>query len=164
MCSSDLAIASARDSLRIMTPYFLPDTAMIAGLRVAALRGVRVDIVLPERGNILMAQWASRALLWQLLKAGCRVHLSPPPFDHSKLFVVDRTWTLFGTTNWDARSLRLNFELDVECYDEGFAARTDDFIAARIAESREFTLADADGRPFLARIRDGLARLLMPYL
>ena len=158
------AIASARDSLRIMTPYFLPDTAMIAGLRVAALRGVRVDIVLPERGNIPMAQWASRALLWQLLKAGCRVHLSPPPFDHTKLFVVDRTWTLFGTTNWDARSLRLNFELDVECYDEGFAARTDDFIAARIAESREFTLADADGRPLLARIRDGLARLLMPYL
>ncbi|HET9453101.1 MAG TPA: phospholipase D-like domain-containing protein [Gemmatimonadaceae bacterium] len=158
------AIASARDSLRIMTPYFLPDTAMIAGLRVAALRGVRVDIVLPERGNIPMAQWASRALLWQLLKAGCRVHLSPPPFDHSKLFVVDRTWTLFGTTNWDARSLRLNFELDVECYDEGFAARTDDFIARRIAESREFTLADADGRPFPARVRDGLARLLMPYL
>lgn len=158
------AIASARDSLRIMTPYFLPDTAMIAGLRVAALRGVRVDIVLPERGNIPMAQWASRALLWQLLKAGCRVYLTPPPFDHTKLFVVDRTWTLFGTTNWDARSLRLNFELDVECYDEGFAARTDDYVAGRMAESREFTLADADGRPFLARVRDGLARLLMPYL
>ena len=158
------ALSSARDSVRIVTPYFLPDAPTIAALSVAALRGVRVDIVLPEHGNIALAQWASRALLWQLLRPGCRVHLSPRPFDHSKLFVIDRSWALVGTTNWDPRSLRLNFELDIECYDEEFAGRVHDFIETRIAASREFTLAEADGRPFTARVRDGFARLLSPYL
>lgn len=158
------AVSSARESIRIVTPYFIPDAPMITALTVAALRGVQVDIVLPERGNVPVAQWASRALLWQLLTPGCRVHLSAAPFDHSKLFVIDRTWSLFGTTNWDARSLRLNFELDVECYDEQFAGMMDDLVAERIAASRAFTLADADGRPFLIRVRDGFARLLSPYL
>ena len=56
-------------------------------------------------------------MLWQVLERGCRVWLSPPPFDHTKLMLVDRAWTLFGSGNWDPRSLRLNFEFDVECYD-----------------------------------------------
>ena len=158
------ALASARESIRIVTPYFLPDNAMIAALAVAALRGARVDIVLPQRGNIPVAHWATRALLWQVLSPGCHVHLSPTPFDHSKLFVIDRSWAAFGTTNWDPRSLRLNFELDVECYDADFAGRIDDLVVERIAASWEYTLADADGRPFWKRVRDGSARLLSPYL
>lgn len=158
------ALSSARESVRIVTPYFLPDAPMLASLAVAALRGVRVDIVLPARGNIALAQWASMALLWQVLKPGCRVYLSPPPFDHTKLFVIDRAWALVGTSNWDPRSLRLNFELDVECHDARFAEMLDRLVEQRIAASRPFTLADADGRPFLTRVRDGLARLLSPYL
>ncbi len=158
------ALASARTSVRIVTPYFLPDNAMIAALRVAALRGVDVDIVLPSRGNIPPAQWASAAQLWQVLEPGCRVHLTPPPFDHAKLFVVDREWALVGSTNWDPRSLRLNFELDIECHDTAFVASVDALIDARIAQSKLHTLADADGRPLPERIRDGVARLFSPYL
>lgn len=158
------AVSSARESVSIVTPYFLPDAPMIAALSVAALRGVRVDIVLPEFGNIRVADWASRAQLWQLLKPGCRVHLTPAPFDHAKLLVIDRGWTLLGTTNWDPRSLRLNFELDVECYDERFANTVQALVDERIASSKPFTLADADGRPFVTRVRDGIARLGSPYL
>ena len=158
------AVSSARESVSIVTPYFLPDAPMIAALSVAALRGVRVDIILPERGNIPVATWASRALLWQLLKPGCHVHLTPPPFDHAKLLLIDRSWALIGTTNWDPRSLRLNFELDVECYDERFADDVRALIDERLAIASPFTLADADGRPFAARVRDGVARLLSPYL
>ena len=158
------ALSSARESVRIVTPYFVPDAQTIAALGVCALRGVKVDILLPSRGNIRLAEWASRAIVWQVLKPGCRVFLSPPPFEHTKLFVVDRTWALFGTTNWDTRSLRLNFELDVECYDREVAGRLDDMIAERITLSREYTMADADGRRFLARVRDGVARLFSPYL
>jgi cardiolipin synthase len=158
------AVSSARESVSIVTPYFLPDATMIAALSVAALRGVRVDIVLPARGNILVAQWASRALLWQLLKPGGHVYLTPPPFDHAKLLVIDRSWALIGTTNWDPRSLRLNFELDVECYDEPFARAIQELIDQRIAAGCPFTLADADGRSFSVRVRDGLARLASPYL
>ena len=158
------AVSSARESVSIVTPYFLPDAPMIAALSVAALRGVRVDIVLPERGNIPVATWASRAMLWQLLKPGCRVHLTPNPFDHAKLLVIDRSWALIGTTNWDPRSLRLNFELDVECYSEPFAKEIQALIDERIAAGKPFTLTDADGRPFVSRVRDGVARLLSPYL
>lgn len=158
------ALSSARDSVAIVTPYFLPDATMIAALSVAALRGVRVDIVLPAKGNVALAQWASHALLWQILKPGCRVHLGPAPFDHAKLLVVDRSWALIGTTNWDPRSLRLNFELNIECYDEQFALTVRSLIDERIALSTPYTLADADGRSFLVRVRDGAARLLSPYL
>jgi cardiolipin synthase len=102
--------------------------------------------------------------LWQVLTPGCRVFLSPAPFDHAKLLVVDRTWTMFGSTNWDPRSLRLNFELDVECYDAALAAAVDDLIAERRDAIRRITLAEVDGRPLAIRLRDGLARLFSPYL
>jgi cardiolipin synthase len=158
------AIAAATESVAIVTPYFLPDQAMIAALAVAALRGVRVDIVLPAHGNIPLVRWATPALLWQVLAPGCRVFLSPAPFDHAKLLVVDRSWTMFGSTNWDPRSLRLNFELDVECYDPALAAAVEDLVAERRGSSRRVTLAEVNARPLAVKLRDGLARLLSPYL
>lgn len=158
------ALAAARESVAIVTPYFLPDPAMIAALAVTALRGIRIDILLPAHGNIPLVRWATPALLWQVVQPGCRVYLSPPPFDHAKLLVVDRAWTLFGSTNWDPRSLRLNFELDVECHDPVLASTVDDLIADRRRGSRELTLAELDGRSLPWRLRDGVARLLSPYL
>lgn len=158
------AVSSAKRSIRIVTPYFLPDAPLINALNVAALRGVRVDVVLPEKGNLALVQWASTAQLWQILERGCRVHLSPAPFDHSKVMVVDEAWSLIGSANWDARSLRLNFEFNVECYDENLAARLDEFVSERIASGREITLADVDGRSLPVRLRDGVARLFSPYL
>ena len=100
-----------------MTPYFLPEASLVGALNVAALRGVEVDIILPEANNLTLVKWASNAMLWQVLERGCRVWMSPPPFDHTKLMLVDRAWTLLGSGNWDPRSLRLNFEFDVECYE-----------------------------------------------
>jgi len=158
------ALSSARESVRIVTPYFLPDQGLISALTVAALRGVRVDIVLPAKVNIPMVQWAATAQLWQVLRPGCRVHLTPKPFDHTKLMVVDRSWVMFGSSNWDPRSLRLNFELDVECYDPRLAERLDEEVRARIASATELTLADVDSRPTWKKIGHGVARLLSPYL
>lgn len=158
------AIDMARERITIVTPYFLPDPGLITALSVAALRGVEVRIVLPAHVNIVPVQWAAAAQLWQVLRPGCRVFLSPKPFDHSKLMVVDRHWALVGSTNWDPRSLRLNFELDVELYCAACASALDDHAAARIAESREVSLAELDGRPFATKVRDGIARLFSPYL
>ncbi len=158
------ALSSARESVRIVTPYFLPDQGLISALTVAALRGVRVDIVLPAKVNIPLVQWAATAQLWQVLRPGCRVHLTPLPFDHTKLLVVDRSWVLFGSSNWDPRSLRLNFELDVECFDARLAERLDEDVRSRIAIATELSLQDVDGRPFPKKLLHGLARLLSPYL
>lgn len=158
------ALAAAQESVRIVTPYFLPDAATISALAVAALRGVQVDVVIPERGNIPLVQWASAAQLWQVLEPGCRVHLSPPPFDHTKLMVVDRAWSLFGSSNWDPRSLRLNFELDLACHDRALATRLDALVEERIGHARSVSLSELDARPLPIRVRDGAARLLSPYL
>ena len=158
------ALATARTSVRIITPYFLPDTALITALSVAALRGVQVDILLPEKGNLPVVQWATYAQLWQVLQPGCRIFLTAPPFDHTKLMVVDGVWSLIGSANWDPRSLRLNFEFNVECYDAALALELEGVVAARLRNARRLTMAQVDARSLPARLRDGLARLLSPYL
>ncbi len=158
------AIACARSSVLIVTPYFLPDASLIAALNVAVLRGVQVDLILPQKIDQALVQWASTALLWQVLQRGCRIWLSPPPFDHTKLMVVDQLWTLLGSANWDPRSLRLNFEFTVECYDRTLATSLTELVRSKIQQSRPLSLADVDGRHLPRKIRDGVARLFSPYL
>jgi cardiolipin synthase len=157
-------LAQARRSVRIATPYFLPDAGLISALNTTALRGVAVDILLPEKNNLKLVQWASFALYWQLLDRGCRIWHSPPPFDHSKLMLVDDQWTLVGSTNWDPRSMRLNFELNLECYDTELAARMRAWFEHRRGAAREISQAEMDSRSLPRRLRDGAARLLSPYL
>lgn len=158
------ALAVARSRVRLVTPYFLPDETLLAALKVTALRGVTVDIVLPERSNLRVMDWATRPLLPELLASGCRVHLSPPPFDHSKLLLVDERWSLIGSTNWDARSLRLNFEYNLACIDRELVRRLDTLVAARIDGARSLGEAEASALPLPARLRNGVARLMSPYL
>jgi cardiolipin synthase len=158
------ALAEAQTSVKVLTPYFLPDNALINSLNLAALRGVRVDIILPAKNNLPPVHWASRSLWWQVLQRGCRIWLTPPPFDHSKLMIVDGHWVLLGSANWDARSLRLNFELNVECYSRAFAQEMEKIIAQKISGAHEVTLAEVDARTALGKLRDAVARLFSPYL
>jgi cardiolipin synthase len=158
------ALACATSSVCIVTPYFLPDASLVGALNVAALRGVEVDIILPQANNLAMVKWASTAMLWQVLERGCRVWMSPPPFDHTKLMLVDRAWTLLGSGNWDPRSLRLNFEFDVECYESELAGKLHEWMLEKRKRARQIKLADVDGRSLPVRLRDGVARLLTPYL
>jgi len=158
------ALSIARYSVRIMTPYFLPDPAIVSALNLAAMRGVVVDVILPSTNNLPFVQWASRAMWWQILEHGCRLWLTPPPFDHSKLMLVDGCWVLLGSANWDARSLRLNFEYNLECYNVELAVKLDRLMEAKRKTARCVTLEEVDNRPLPVRLRDGLARLLTPYL
>lgn len=158
------AINCARKSIRIATPYYLPDSAILSALSAAALRGVQVDVLLPAKSNLVYVHWAMMGQLWQTLERGCRVFLSEGPFDHSKIFVVDSSWTMIGSANWDNRSLRLNFEFTVESFDPAFAFRMDQVFDSRLAGARQVTLADVDGRAVWVKLRDGVARLFTPYL
>jgi cardiolipin synthase len=158
------ALAAAERSIRIVTPYFLPDQTLVAALSLAALRGVTVDIVIPRKNNLRLVGWAMLGQIRQVLKFGCRVWLSPPPFDHSKLMVVDETWTLFGSANWDPRSLRLNFEFNVEAYDEVFAQEAEREVWRKVHASRRLTIEEVDAWSWPARIRNGIAWLGSPYL
>ena len=78
--------------------------------------------------------------------------------------IVDGHWVLLGSANWDARSLRLNFELNVECYGREFADEMARVIGKKARGARQVTLADADARSYPAKVRDAIARLFSPYL
>ncbi|HEY3916075.1 MAG TPA: cardiolipin synthase [Verrucomicrobiae bacterium] len=158
------ALSIARRSVKIVTPYFLPDRAIIDSLNLAAMRGARVEILLPAENNLPFVQWASRAMWWQILEHGSRIWLTRPPFDHSKLMVVDDSWVLVGSANWDARSLRLNFEYNLECYDPALVARMDALFESKRAGAHEVKQEEVNGRGLPLRFLDGVARLLSPYL
>ncbi|MEM6370314.1 MAG: phospholipase D-like domain-containing protein [Myxococcota bacterium] len=156
-------LTTAQHKVQILTPYFLPDDALQTALIATARRGVQVDVLLPERGNLPFVQWAMWARLRDVAET-CRVWVSPPPFDHSKLMLVDDAWVLLGSGNWDPRSFRLNFELQVEAYDSALAERMAGIFEARQKTARRLTTADLDARSLAVRLRDGFAHLFSPYL
>lgn len=156
------AISVARSRVLVMTPYFLPDERVVTALSLAAMRGVAVCILLPRRSNHRLVDWAMWGHVWPLLRAGVSIRFNDGDFDHSKLMVVDDDWSLVGSANWDMRSLRLNFEIDVEIYDVDLATR----LAARIEAlcGGRLTEHDLAARPRWAKLRDAALRLGLPYL
>lgn len=158
------AISTARRKVLIMTPYFLPSRELIAALQTAALRGIEVTIILPEKSNLPYVDWATRNMLWELLRWGVRVYYQPPPFAHTKLFVVDDYYAQIGSANIDTRSLRLNFELVVEVYDKPFVAILTHHIDKVRERAREASLKELDNRSLPVRTRDALTWLFSPYL
>ncbi|MDM9650617.1 cardiolipin synthase [Pseudomonas sp. CW003PS] len=158
------ALSAAKHSVRIWTPYFVPDQPMIAALSTAALRGVRIDVLTPANGDHPTVQWAARAHYWQVLEHGVRIFERPGPFDHSKLMLVDGAWCCLGSANWDARSLRLNFEFNVEVYDTALSTRLSSLFDAARDASGEISAKALRARPLAIRLRDGLARLFTPIL
>lgn len=158
------ALAGADRTVRIVTPYFLPDQALLAALNTTALRGVEVDVLIPRESNLRVVGWAMQAKLDQVLEHGCRVWLTPPPFDHSKLMLVDETWALFGSGNWDPRSFRLNFELNVEAYDAELGDRLERIVRGKMRDAEPLTIRQMRARPLSERLRNGVAWLFSPYL
>ncbi|HBJ84277.1 MAG TPA: cardiolipin synthase [Verrucomicrobiales bacterium] len=158
------ALNAARNEVRIITPYFLPTPNLMASLRLCAIRGVKVTILTPAQNNLPFVAWAAQTLYPELLAVGCRIFESPPPFDHSKFFLIDGVWTFFGSTNWDPRSLRLNFEFNLACHDADLARRLGSELDARLALSREVTCETLESAPVLHRLRNGFARLFIPVL
>jgi cardiolipin synthase len=158
------AIGSARQRVAIMTPYFLPPRELVAPLEAAALAGIDVAVILPAQNNLPFVHRATRHMLWELLERGVRVYYQPPPFVHSKLFYVDDHYAQIGSANFDPRSLRLNFEMNVEVYDRDTVTRLAAHFEAIRAQSTEVTLAAVDARSLGAKTLDGAAWLFSPYL
>jgi len=158
------ALSLAKKRIRIVTPYFLPDQRLEFAIAQASIRGVQVDIVIPEHCDYMFLDWAMLANLRFLRRIQANIYMAPLPFDHSKLATMDGEWALIGSSNWDARSFRLNFEYDLECYDPGFTAALDAIIDDKIAGARKVSFNELMLRPIPLRLRDAAARLLTPYL
>ncbi len=158
------ALNAAREEVKIITPYFLPNAVLIAALRLCAVRGVKVTILTPGENNIPFVGWASQTLYPELLSVGCRIFESAPPFDHSKIFLIDGAWSFLGSTNWDPRSLRLNFEFNLACHDAELCQRLAAEMDAKMSHSREITCEMLEAAPVFQRLRNGFARLFIPAL
>jgi cardiolipin synthase A/B len=158
------AAAAAHERIFIMTPYFLPSRELVGALQSAALRGVAVHILLPAKNNLPYVKWASDNMLWELLKHGVRIAYQPPPFVHTKMFLVDDVYSIVGSANIDPRSLRLNFEMVLEIFDPAVNQALRARFVQALARSRETTMAEMDGRSLSVRIRDSLCWLFTPYL
>lgn len=158
------ALAVAQKTVHVLTPYFLPNEILTHALAVCALRGVSVQVVIPSRTDIKLVDWAMQAKFQYLMEHGVTIYRSPPPFDHSKLMVVDGVWTLVGSSNWDQRSLRLNFEANLECYDSDLARDLDTHFDNMKKIARAVTLHEVISQPLKFRLRNNFARLFAPYL
>jgi cardiolipin synthase len=158
------ALSCAKEQVSIMTPYFIPDRPMISALITTALRGVNVRIVLPGLNNLPFVHWASQSLLWELLTNGIKVFYQPGPFVHTKLMLVDHIWALVGSANLDARSLRLNFELNMSIIDNSLSTAINRHFEQAFSSAREITLQELEQRTLPCKLRDNFARLFSPYL
>ena len=158
------SIGVARDSIAIMTPYFLPARELDLALQLAAMRGVRVQVILPDKSNMPFVNWAAFHMLSEMLGAGVEFYLYTGPFVHSKLLVVDDYYVQIGSANLDPRSLRLNFEVNVEIYDERIAQSLADYFACALALSQPLTAMQIARRPPLSRFAGGVFWLMSPFL
>lgn len=158
------ALNSARKRLCIMTPYFIPNRALISAINAAGLRGVQVDILLPSKNNLPFVAWASEAYFWELVRYGINIYLMPPPFVHSKLLLVDDEYALVGSANIDPRSIRLNFEFNLEIYSRSLVADLVAHCNEVIRHSHRLSIAEVDSRSLPRRLSTCFFKLFSPYL
>jgi cardiolipin synthase len=158
------AITRARREILISTPYFTPGAAMLMALKVAALSGIDVRLVIPDRSDSHLAFWATRSYVEELLEAGIKVYMYQGGFNHSKLVIIDGDFCSVGSANMDTRSFEDNFELSALIYDRAIAAELKASYEADLRSSRQVTLAEWRSRSAWADARESLARLLSPLL
>ena len=158
------AIASAERSIRIATPYFVPDEALRMALLQACFRGVRVELVLPTRSDSWLVLWAGRSFYAELLRAGVEIYEFDGGVLHSKIITVDDRWCMVGSANMDIRSFRLNFEITSLIYDKGLASELSHTIAEHCRQARAIRMRDVTGRRLHQQLLEGAARLLAPLL
>lgn len=155
------ALAAAQKSIRIGTPYFVPDAITRQQLLEARKRGVDIEIIVPgQRTDARLVQKASRHFWGELLEAGIKIHEFEPTMYHCKLVIVDDVWTSVGSTNIDERALRLNDEANINFYDREFARHQIEMFLSDLKRSTPYTITKWRQRSASERLSDWLAGLL----
>ncbi|HEY4350417.1 MAG TPA: cardiolipin synthase [Paraburkholderia sp.] len=158
------AISAARERVWITTPYLVPDEAVFSALRLAALRGVDVRILIPSRRDHIVVFEASRLYAYDSIRAGVRVFRYRPGFLHQKVVLIDDEAAAVGSANLDNRSFRLNFEIMVLTIDRGFAAEVEAMLQRDFAEAYEIDRSEYRKSPAWRRMAMHVARLFAPIL
>lgn len=147
------------------TPYFLPTDPVLFAMRTAALAGVDVRLMIPLRGDVKIVEWATRSYIIQAAKAGVRILLYKPAFNHSKLLISDDSLCTCGSTNIDFRSFENNFEANIFIYDEETALRLKEVFLHDQGQCVELSdLTALENRPFYKRLGESIIRMFSPLL
>ena len=157
-------IHTAKKSIYLQSPYFIPDESLITAIKIAAYSGVHVKLMLPAKGDNKWVQWASFSYLTELLDAGVECYLYEKGFLHAKTMVIDGRISSVGTANLDNRSLKLNFEVNAFIYDSEIALRLEGIYNDDLKSCRRLTLAEHNKRPLSRKVKESIARLLSPIL
>jgi phosphatidylserine/phosphatidylglycerophosphate/cardiolipin synthase-like enzyme len=153
-----LAINSAKHSIKISSSYFVPDPGTVKALAQAARRGVRVQIIIPGKYQDSAIVKASSPALWgELLKAGVEIHRYQPTMYHCKVLIVDDAFASVGSTNFDNRSFQLNDEVNLNVFDEAFAAQQGSDLRRRSHTLEAVHLRRLAGSSLVSEVRE-LAR------
>jgi cardiolipin synthase len=157
-------ITNAKRYIFIQTPYFLPTEALNQALSMAALAGIDVRLMLPERSDTLSAQMATFSYIDRMLESGVRVYLFNNGFLHSKMLLSDDMLTCFGSSNFDFRSFEHNFEINAFVYQQEFAMKMKDVFINDTKNCRELVYAEWRKRPLSRRLTESFMRLFAPLL
>lgn len=157
-------INEANDSIHIQTPYFIPDDSLLEALKVAALSGIDVQVMIPNKPDHPFVFWASLSYMNELLQAGARCFTYEKGFLHAKAVVVDGKICSVGTANFDIRSFKLNFEVNAFIYDEKIAQKIVSSFNNDIIDSKELTQEVYDKRGTIVKFKESISRLLSPML
>ncbi len=157
-------IVMAHREILAVTPYFIPSSDIIRALRIAALSGVEVRIIVPAANNHVYAGLAGRALYDELMSAGVKIYERNPPFMHAKALIIDDEVAMVGTANLDVRSLRLNYETNLAVYDETFINKLKRIMLEDLAESTEMNLNAWRNRPAIHKVAENVCHLFTPIL
>ena len=162
--SYEWAIQHARKYIWLQTPYFVPPETVLDAMKIAALSGVDIRIMLPERADNFITRPANRAYYEEILRAGVRLFLRQGEFIHSKTFVCDDYLSSIGSANIDSRSFDINYEINTYIYDEKTARKCKAIYEADLEKSRELTLDEWSKRPWHNRLAESIIQLLSPLL
>lgn len=157
-------INSAKKYIYIQTPYFIPDTSVLDAIKIAALSGVDVRLMIPNKPDHAFVYWATYSNVGQLLKTGAKVYIYDNGFIHAKTLVADGKIATVGTANIDVRSFRLNFEVNAFLYDQVLVEELVQIFEKDMQFSRELTIDEYLNRPLYIRFKESISRLLSPIL
>jgi len=158
------AIIDARQELTITTPYFGPDSGLLQALMAAARRGVKVTLIVPKLNDSALVAWSSKSYYDDLLNAGVKIAEFHGGLLHTKSLLIDKRMAIFGSVNFDQRSLRLNFEISLIVYNEVFCADLEKLIGTYLSQSDYVDLAAWRMRPRWHRYLENAAHLSSPLL
>jgi cardiolipin synthase A/B len=157
-------IISAKKSIWIASPYFIPDDDILTALKVASLSGIDVRLLVPERPDKKIVFYASRSYFPELLEAGVKIYAYQKGFMHSKLMIVDEELASIGTSNMDMRSFHLNFEVNAFLYRTTSTASLVKDYESDLKVSKEIHINEFKRRSLFQRIVESLSRFLSPIL